>query len=224
MKSLANHHCAHAISRSTWQHRLVLKLKPHNKIFIKKCRKKAVNPEFFGHFEPDRLGMLMTFCYVVQSKMILTMYLFLQHFFPTFFFFFGMAESLRCFHLGSTRSSATDTWLHVGVSKLFPLWQIGALHSPGAPLAPRKQRGNSITRRRLGCTSAHIWKHRRQNSVPRPSTSRRFAIDTHSRLATVQAISDEMKNEPTYFEVTTSELMKSGRSFVCLFRVHTTAN
>lgn len=161
-----------------------------------------------------------------------TICLFLRHFFTTFFFFFvGWAKSLLCFHLGSIQSSATDTWLHVGARKLITLWLIQELHSPGTPLAPRKQRENSITQRRLGFTSAHISQHCGRTACFARQTQtlrRRVTPGTDSRLATFPVIWDEMKNEPTYFEVTTSEQMKSRRwknnttfvcypLFVCLF-------
>lgn len=154
------------------------------------------------------------------------------------FFFGGSAKSLLCFHLGSIQSSATDTWLHVGARKLITLWLIHELHSPGTPLAPRKQRENSITRRRLGFTSAHISQHRGRTARFARQTQtlrRRVTPGTHSRLATFPAIWDEMKNEPTHFEVTTSKQMKSRRwknnttfvcypLFVCLFREYKTTN
>lgn len=159
----------------------------------------------------------------------------LQH-----FCFGESAKSLLCFHLGSIQSCATDTWLHVGARKLITLWLIHELHSPGTPLAPRKQRENSITRRRLGFTSAHISQHRGQMACFARQTQtqtlrRRGTPGTHSRLATFPVIWDEMKNEPTYFEVTTSEQMKSRRwknkttfvrypLFVCLFREYKTTN
>lgn len=124
--------------------------------------------------------------------MATTICLFLRHFFTTFFFFFlvGSAQSLLCFHLGSIQSSATDTWLHVGARQLITLWLIQELHSPGTPLAPRKQRGNSITRRRLGFTSAHISQHRGRTACFARQTQtlrRRATPGTHSRLAYISS-------------------------------------